>query len=142
LLHLVDAAPMNESTDLEHEVRALWQELAGFSQQLAQQERWLILNKMDLLPADEQQQHAQELVAKLAWPGPVYTISALSGAGCGQLCADVMAHLQRQDEEALDADDAQARSDEHTETAQSDKSVECNPISDNGAATSPDHIDG
>ena len=100
LLHLVDAAPMDEDVDVVHDVRALWQELAEFSPQLAQQERWLVLNKMDLLAVDEQVQRAEEVVRELQWQGPVYTISALSGAGCEQLCADVMAHLQRQDDEA------------------------------------------
>jgi GTP-binding protein len=100
LLHLVDAVPLDENTDVVHDIRALWQELAQFSPQLAGQERWLVLNKMDLLADDEQQRCAQDLVRELQWHGPVYTISALSGAGCAQLCADVMAHLQRRDDEA------------------------------------------
>lgn len=118
LLHLVDAAPMDGDTDTAGSVRALWHELEEFSPQLAQQERWLILNKMDLLPEDEQQMHAQQLVDELEWNGPVYTISALSGAGCEQLCADVMAHLQRQDDEASSEEEAgpshnQSDSDRH-----------------------------
>jgi GTP-binding protein len=106
LLHLVDAAPMAEGTDLAHEVRALWQELAEFSPELAQRERWLVLNKMDLLAPDEQQQRAEELARELQWDGPLYTISALSGTGCAELCADVMAHLQQQNDEAESVLDA------------------------------------
>jgi GTP-binding protein len=114
LLHLVDAAPMDSDTDTASTVRALWRELEAFSPELAQQERWLILNKMDLLAEDEQQAHAQQLVDELDWNGPVYTISALSGAGCEQLCADVMAHLQREEDEvSSDEDLGQSQSQSH-----------------------------
>jgi GTP-binding protein len=128
LLHLVDAAPMNDSTDVEHEVRALWQELAEFSPELAQQERWLVLNKMDLLAADDHRQHAQDLASRLQWDGPVYAISALSGAGCEQLCADVMAHLQRQDDDAkIDAaatvDNASAHADQRVQASTANENI-------------------
>ena len=96
LLHLVDMGPLGDPVN---EVTALAAELVRFSEELAGRERWLILNKLDLVPADEREQRCQEVVSTLGWQGPVFAISALAHEGTDKLSAAVMAHIERQQEE-------------------------------------------
>lgn len=100
LLHLVDAVPVDPEHDPVLDVQVLEQELAQFSPELAERERWLVLNKLDLLPESERRAHVDELVARLQWQGPVYEVSALSGQGTEFLCQQIMTALERLDEEA------------------------------------------
>jgi len=99
LLHLVDLAPLDGASPAD-EVRAVAAELAHFSDELAARERWLVLNKMDLVAGADRDAVREALVRELRWDGPAYMLSAISGEGCEALCADVMARL-----EALDARD-------------------------------------
>nr|VFJ90061.1 MAG: GTP-binding protein [Candidatus Kentron sp. LFY] len=93
LLHLVDMTPERESDDLWHDVQAITDELVKFDTDLAERERWLVLNKIDLWPPDERQLCGQELLRKLQWTGPVFRISAHTGEGCRQLVSQVMNHV-------------------------------------------------
>jgi GTP-binding protein len=93
LLHLVDMAPFDPDSDPAADARAIIEELRQFDPALADRERWLVLNKMDLLGDEEREQRARELVEDLNWSGPVYRISAISGEGCKQLMGDLMNRL-------------------------------------------------
>jgi len=103
LLHVVDAAPMGDERDLAADVRRIAAELARFDPALAARPRWLVLNKMDLLPLDEQMRREAELTQHLGWNGPVFRISALSGAGTDVLCRHIMGHLQQELEMGADS---------------------------------------
>ncbi len=94
LLHVIDMAPLGGEEDTVAIARGLARELETFSPALAARERWLVLNKMDLLPADEQARRRTELVDGLAWSGPVHVISALTGKGTRSLAAAVMSRLE------------------------------------------------
>jgi GTP-binding protein len=93
LLHLVDLAPFDGS-DPAASARAIVRELQRFSPTLAARERWLVLNKIDLLDADTLAQRRRAVLEALRWEGPVYEISAISGEGTGALCGDLMTHLE------------------------------------------------
>jgi GTP-binding protein len=95
LLHLVDIAPLDEQRDLAGDVRAIIAELDRFGGDLAGRERWLVLNKIDLLPDAEWHRRSDALIDALDWGGPVYPISALSGVGCRELCQQVMTRLEQ-----------------------------------------------
>ncbi|MCR4301720.1 MAG: GTPase ObgE [Sulfuricaulis sp.] len=95
LLHLVDMAPLTPDADPAAGIKAIEAELKKFSPQLAKRERWLVLNKMDLLPEDEREQIVSRLLKKLKWKRPVYRISAISGKGCRELTMDLMRHLEQ-----------------------------------------------
>ncbi|MCB1841385.1 MAG: GTPase ObgE [Halioglobus sp.] len=95
LLHLVDVAPFDGSSPAQSAL-AIVRELERFSPTLAQRERWLVLNKRDLLDADSFEQRRSEVLAALDWKGPVYGISAISGEGTGHLCADLMSAIEDQ----------------------------------------------
>jgi GTP-binding protein len=96
LLHIVDVAPMDESSDPAADARAIAAELERFSPELAARNRWLVLNKLDLLAADARQAHCDAVVQRLGYEGPVYHVSALSGEGCRDLCQAIMNYLQDQ----------------------------------------------
>lgn len=108
LLHLVDIAPMDESVEPAEQVRQIERELFGYSPELADKERWLVLNKMDLLSEEVFQAKAVELLKALEWQGRVYNISAITGEGTGQLTADLMKRLEtlwRDESPSLNEDD-------------------------------------
>jgi GTP-binding protein len=94
LLHLVDIAPVDEAVDPAEQVRQIEQELFGYSPELADKERWLVLNKTDLLLEDEYQANRQQLIQALDWQGLVYGVSAATGDGLKQLSADLMQRLE------------------------------------------------
>jgi len=94
LLHLVDVAPLGDASDPVEDVRVIEQELAKFSPELASRERWLVLNKVDLVPAEEREAHCQAIVEHLAWQGPVFRIAAISGEGTQELVYKIMEYLE------------------------------------------------
>ena len=89
LLHLVDIAPLDGS-DPADAALAIIRELENFSEALAKKERWLVLNKIDLLPPDEADAVCNAIVEKLGWKGPVHRISAVSGQGTRELSEALM----------------------------------------------------
>ena len=93
LLHLVDVAPA-DGTEPEDCASIIVNELARFSPALARRERWLVLNKTDLLDETSLRETRAAIVERLQWQGPCYEICALSGAGTGRLCADIMTQLE------------------------------------------------
>ncbi|MFK8028740.1 MAG: Obg family GTPase CgtA [Gammaproteobacteria bacterium] len=106
LLHLVDVWPMDEAIDPVAEVNALAGELERFSEELASRPRWLVLNKMDLGPEEEQDKRCEDIVERLGWTGPVFRISAISGKGTKQLAQTIMVELEEIDRLAKEAVEA------------------------------------
>lgn len=94
LLHLVDMLPPDDS-DPADAVAGIAAELDRFSPTLASRQRWLVLNKVDLLPEAERAERCRAVVEKLQWTGPVYEIAAISADGTQKLCGDIMRHLEQ-----------------------------------------------
>ncbi|WP_421621633.1 GTPase ObgE [Alkalilimnicola ehrlichii] len=103
ILHVIDAVPLDPAQDPVDDARKIVAELGRYSESLAARERWLVLNKLDLLPEEGRDAHVNDLLQRLQWDGPVYRISALSGDGTRQLARDVMNRLEVMDEEAREA---------------------------------------
>jgi GTPase len=93
LMHIVDMAPVDESNPAEN-IRIIANELEKFSPTLAQRERWLLLNKIDLLSPDEIESRCDAIVKELNWTGPVFRISALNQQGVQPLMGKMMDHLE------------------------------------------------
>ena len=93
LLHLVDIAPPDPDADPVKDARAIAAELKKFSPELAGRERWLVLNKNDLLPPAEAEQACRAIVRRLRWKGPVFRISGVTRQGTQELCQAVMRRL-------------------------------------------------
>lgn len=112
LLHLVDMMPYDGSTAGEN-AGVIEQELEKFSPTMAEGDRWLVLNKVDLLPDDEVDARCQEVVDYLNWQGPVFKMSGLASQGTKDLCAGIMDYIDDQRQrEAADpelAEQAEAR---------------------------------
>jgi GTP-binding protein len=101
LLHVVDGAPLDADSDPVRDVRAIVAELKKYDPALHRKPRWLVLNKIDLLSADERQAALERIVRRLRWRGPAFAVSALTGEGCDRLVQAVSAHLAPKASEAL-----------------------------------------
>lgn len=93
LLHIVDMMPYDgEPAD---QALAIVRELETFSPTLAEHKRFLVLNKMDLLPEEEREQRKQAVVDALGWEDEVYCVAAISGEGTDRLVYDVMEYIEQ-----------------------------------------------
>ncbi|WP_299771357.1 Obg family GTPase CgtA [uncultured Pseudoteredinibacter sp.] len=93
LLHLVDMCPYDGTTPAENAL-AIVNELEQFSPTLAQRERWLVLNKLDMLPEDEAEAACQEVIEKLNWQGPVFKVAAINKTGTHEMCNEILEYLE------------------------------------------------
>ncbi len=92
LLHIVDISGTSGNVPLE-DIQVIIQELRKYDAELADKERWLVFNKVDLLHEDARQQQCDELLHALDWKDPYYCISGLSGVGCEKLVKKIQARL-------------------------------------------------
>lgn len=95
LLHVVDLAPFDEGVDPVAQARAIVAELKKYDEKLYRKPRWLVLNKIDMVPADERAARVRAFVRRLRYKGPVFEISALTREGCEVLVQAVYQHLAR-----------------------------------------------
>jgi GTP-binding protein len=95
LLHLVDIAPVYEGTDPVREAKAIVQELKKYDETLYRKPRWVVLNKIDMVPAEERTAAVKRFLKGLGWKGKSFIISALTGEGCRELTFAVMEHLEQ-----------------------------------------------
>jgi GTPase len=104
LLHLVDIAPPDPDADPVKDARTIVAELKKFAADLGTKERWLIINKIDLMEPKAATQRANEIVRRLRFKGPVFHISGVTGAGTEELKNAVMRYLDEHPRERTDAD--------------------------------------
>lgn len=99
LLHVIDLAPLELETEDNAPLKAaqcIINELKTFDEKLLKKNRWLVLNKIDLLQADILLQRKTELLSALDWSGPVFEISTLTGAGIESLSLSIMQFLENE----------------------------------------------
>jgi GTPase len=96
LLHIVDAAPFDEGVDPVTQAKAIVAELKKFDQKLHEKPRWLVLNKLDMVPAEEREARIKGIVKRLRFKGPVFEISALTREGCERLVQSVYEYLAKE----------------------------------------------
>lgn len=113
MLHIVDVAPFDESDPAESAL-AIINELEKFSPTLASRDRWLVLNKLDLIPEEEREALCDSIIEKMNWDGPVYKIAAINGDGTKQMCHDIMQFV----------DDLKAQIDEDPEVAEQEFAIQ------------------
>ncbi|MGE0804351.1 MAG: GTPase ObgE, partial [Burkholderiaceae bacterium] len=101
LLHLVDLMPFDPNADPVRDARAIVRELARYDADLAAKPRWLVLNKIDMIPADERRARIDDFVKRLAGRGRsarpierVFAISGLTREGCEPLCLAINEYLE------------------------------------------------
>jgi GTP-binding protein len=94
LLHLIDCAPLAEGENPVRDAKAIVAELRKFDESLYRKPRWLVLNKIDLVPQSERNRVVQRIVKGLRWAGPWFSVSSLTGEGCQELVYAMMAELE------------------------------------------------
>ena len=104
LLHIVDLAPF-DNVDPVKEAKAIVKELQKYDESLYDKPRWLVLNKLDMVPESERKKRVKDFVKKFGWKGPAYEISALTREGCEELVQDIYNYLaeQKQMEQRVEA---------------------------------------
>jgi GTP-binding protein len=100
LLHIVDAAPFDEGVDPVVQARAIVAELKKYDPALHAKPRWLVFNKLDMVPAEERDKRVKDYVRRLRWKGPVFAISALAREGLKPLLDAIYEHVAREQREA------------------------------------------
>ena len=93
---MVDIAPFDDSVDPVAQAKASSPSSKKYDPALYDKPRWLVLNKLDMVPADERAERVKDFVKRLRWKGPVFEISALTREGCEPLVrGDLPARRQR-----------------------------------------------
>ena len=94
LLHIVDLAPFDDNVDPVREARAIAAELKKYDEALFRKPRWLVLNKIDMVPPAEREARLADFVRRFRWSGRVFQISALTHEGCEPLVRAVYEHVK------------------------------------------------
>jgi len=94
LLHVVDLAPLDPESDPVRDAKAIVAELKRHDAALYRKPRWLVLNKLDLVPPEERAARVAAFVKALRWKGPVFAVTAISGEGCRELVGRVQDWLE------------------------------------------------
>jgi GTP-binding protein len=95
LLHVVDMAPFDDNIDPVAQAKSIVAELKKYDQALYEKPRWLVLNKLDMVPTEEREQRVKDFVKRFKWKGPVFQISALTREGCEHLVQAVYQHVSK-----------------------------------------------
>ncbi len=108
LLHLVDIAPFNSDVDPVAEAQAIVEELRKYDPELYAKPRWLVLNKVDMVPEDEREERIQAFLDAYGFPTEAadpyadydptrprwFAISALTGDSCKEVTYALMEHIE------------------------------------------------
>ncbi|GAB3659743.1 Obg family GTPase CgtA [Ramlibacter alkalitolerans] len=93
LLHVVDIAPFDEGVDPVAQAKAIVAELKKYDPALHEKPRWLVLNKLDMVPQEERAARVKDFVKRFRYKGPVFEISALTREGCEPLIKAIWQHI-------------------------------------------------
>jgi GTP-binding protein len=96
LLHLVDIAPFDPDVDPVREAKAIIEELRKYDEELYRKPRWLLINKIDLVPEEERQERVAALVGGYGTVDRSFVVSAINGEGCREVSFAVMEYLESQ----------------------------------------------
>jgi GTP-binding protein len=95
LWHVVDLAPF-DGADPVAQAKAIVGELRKYDPGLYEKPRWLVLNKLDMIPSEERQARVRDFVKRFKHKGPVFEISALTREGCENLAKAAYQHIKEQ----------------------------------------------
>ncbi|MBL7002522.1 MAG: Obg family GTPase CgtA [Gammaproteobacteria bacterium] len=99
LLHIIDIKPLDSDIPAVDGAKKILHELQKYDEELIEKPRWLVLNKLDLVPEEEQQAICDEIISGLDWTGPIYKISGINKQGVDQLCFDIMDSIDSKESE-------------------------------------------
>ena len=85
LLHLVDIAPIDPDSNPVRDAKAIVGELIKHDPALADKPRWLVLNKLDLIPEEDREKAVKDFLKAYKkatkYDGPYFPVSAINGEG-------------------------------------------------------------
>ena len=93
LLHIVDLAPFEDTVNPVKEAKAIVKELKKYDESLFEKPRWLVLNKLDMVPEEDRKKRIKDFIKRFGWKGPVFEISALNHEGCPELVTEIYNYL-------------------------------------------------
>jgi len=93
LLHMIDFAPFDTDVDSVAQAKAIVRELKRYDESLYEKPRWVVLNKLDMVPSEERAQRVADFIKRFRWKGPVFQISALTREGCETLIRAIFDHV-------------------------------------------------
>jgi GTPase len=117
LLHLVDVAPIDPEANPVRDAKAIVGELLKHDPDLADKPRWLVLNKLDLIPEEDREKTVKDFLKAYKkatkYDGPYFPIAAINGEGTKPLIYAISEALdQMAKPEIGDLDDNDEDSDE------------------------------
>jgi GTP-binding protein len=112
LLHLVDIAPIDPDSNPVRDAKAIVGELVKHDPELANKPRWLVLNKLDLIPEEDREDAVKNFLKAYKkatkYDGPYFPISAINGEGTKPLIyaiSEALDQMARPDIGDLDDND-------------------------------------
>jgi len=112
LLHLVDIAPIDPDADPVRDAKAIVGELLKHDPALADKPRWLVLNKLDLIPEEDREKAIKDFVKAYKkatkYDGPVFPIAAISGEGTKPLIYAIQEALDQMDRPEINDDELES----------------------------------
>ncbi len=92
LLHIVDMAPF-DGVDPVAQAKAIIKELRKYDEALFEKPRWIVLNKLDMVPTDGRAALVKDFIKRLRWKGPVFQVSALAREGLDPMVQAIYEHV-------------------------------------------------
>ena len=119
LLHLVDIAPIDPDSNPVRNAKAIVGELLKHDPELANKPRWLVLNKLDLIPEEDREKAVKDFLKAYKkatkYDGPYFPIAAINGEGTKPLIYAISEALdQMAKPEIGDLDDDELESTEES----------------------------
>ena len=107
LLHIVDLAPFEDTVDPVKEAKAIVKELKKYDESLFDKPRWLVLNKLDVVPEEDRVKRVKDFIKRFGWKGPAFEISALNRSGCEELVTAIYNYLEIERQKEYRAEETQ-----------------------------------
>lgn len=117
LLHLVDIAPIDPDSNPVRDAKAIVGELVKHDPELANKPRWLVLNKLDLIPEEDREEAVKNFLKAYKkatkYDGPYFPIAAINGEGTKPLIYAISEALEQMARPEIgDLDDNDEHSDD------------------------------
>ncbi len=111
LLHLVDISPSSDTQDPVFDYNTIVNELKKYSSDLIQKPRWLVLNKIDLIPEEERNERIDAFLNEINWDRslPYFTISAIAKENTQSMCYRIMDEINKSRAEQIQQEQEAAR---------------------------------
>jgi GTP-binding protein len=92
LLHVVDMAPF-DGADPVALAKGIIKELRKYDEALYEKPRWIVLNKLDLVPTEDRAALVKDFIKRMRWKGPVFQVSALAREGLDPMVQAIYEHV-------------------------------------------------